>query len=68
VSVKIKDFFSNAVDYIFGDPIPAPEVLEDDPDTAWQKFQDATREIEARADFCDTRPVDIDANPPKRPR
>jgi hypothetical protein len=46
VSVKIKDLLSNVADYIFGDPIPAPEVLDDDPETSWHLWEKSVREMD----------------------
>ena len=48
MSVKIKDLLSNVVDYIFGDPIPAPEVLPDDPETSWHLWEQSVRELDEK--------------------
>lgn len=46
VSVAIKDLLSNVVNYIFGDPIPVPEVLHDDPETSWHLWEQSVRELD----------------------
>jgi hypothetical protein len=46
VSAPIKDLLSNVVDYIFGDPIPAPEVIESDPATTWGLWEDAVKKLD----------------------
>ena len=43
MSATIKSLLSDLVDYIFGDPIPAPEVIEDDPVSSWQPPTDFDR-------------------------
>lgn len=38
---------SDLVSYIFGDPIPAPEVIDSDPTAAWSLWEEAVRQLDA---------------------
>lgn len=40
-----------------GDPIPVPDVLEDDTDASWELWQQASRDFDF--DDRDTMPMDL---------
>ena len=61
MSATIKSLLSDLVDYIFGDPIPAPEVIE------WQKWEEAVKEMDELIEFRLTQPpTDFDRLPSRR--
>ena len=67
MSATIKSLLSDLVDYIFGDPIPAPEVIEDDPVSSWQKWEEAVKEMDDLIEFRLTQPpTDFDRLPSTR--
>jgi len=45
------------LDFVFGEPLPQPEVVEDDTEKAWQEWLDAIADQQAGATFEDTRPM-----------
>jgi len=61
VSVKIKDLLSNVAYYIFGDPIPAPEVMDDDPETSWHLWEQSVREMDELIESKRLPRSDLDA-------
>jgi hypothetical protein len=56
MSATIKSWLSDLVDYIFGDPIPVPEVVEDDPASSWQKWEEAVKELDEIIEYRVTQP------------
>ena len=67
MSATIKSWLSDLVDYIFGDPIPVPEVIEDDPVSSWQKWEEAVKELDEIIEFRVTQPPsDFNNLPSKR--
>ena len=67
MSATIKSLLSDLADYIFGDPIPAPEVIEDDPVSSWQKWEEAVKEMDDLIEFRLTQPpTDFDRLPSRR--
>jgi hypothetical protein len=45
------------LDFVFGDPLPQPEVVEHDNEQAWQEWLDAKARQESVVDFEDTQPM-----------
>jgi hypothetical protein len=48
---------SVVLDFVYGEPLPQPEVVEGDTETAWQRWLDAVSDADAGADFEPTRPM-----------
>lgn len=51
--------------YMPGDPIPVPEAIETDTDSAWALWQDSTQEPKAPT-FDETVPMALEEMPPIR--
>lgn len=51
--------------YIPGDPIPVPEAIETNTDSAWALWQDSTQEPQAPT-FDETVPMSLEDMPPIR--
>lgn len=49
--------------YLPGDPIPAPEAIEMDSDSAWAMWQDSTQDTKPPS-FDETVPMGLDDMPP----
>jgi len=45
------------LDFVFGEPLPVPEVIEDDTASAWQNWLDAVARQETSLDFEPTMPM-----------
>lgn len=45
------------LDFVFGEPLPQPEVIEQDTEKAWLEWLDAIADQESMAEFADTRPM-----------
>ena len=45
------------LDFVFGEPLPQPEVVEHDSEQAWQEWLDAKATQEAVSEFEDTVPM-----------
>lgn len=43
------------LDFVFGEPLPQPEVVERDDETAWQDWLNAMADQEAVIEFEDTQ-------------
>lgn len=50
------------LDFVFGEPLPQPEVVEHDSEQAWQEWLDAKARQEIVIEFEDTVPVDGDGS------
>lgn len=60
MTVKAKKVSTVLLDFVFGEPIPQPVVIEQDTEQAWQEWLDATTERDARHNqdaFERTRPM-----------
>ena len=44
------------LDFVFGDPLPVPEVIEEDTAEVWQKWLNAVADSECVVEFEPTRP------------
>lgn len=55
------------LDFVFGEPVPQPEVVEHDSEQAWQEWLDAKARQEAVVEFEDTVPMAVEPPPPRRP-
>lgn len=44
MNVKAKNVSTVLLDFVFGEPIPQPVVIEQDTEQAWQQWLDATTE------------------------
>lgn len=51
--------------YMPGDPIPVPEAIETDTDSAWAMWQDSTQEPKTPT-FDETVPMSLEDMPPIR--
>ncbi len=47
------------LDFMFGEPLPQPEVVEQDTEIAWQNWLDAMADQEVVIEFEDTIPTDL---------
>ena len=47
------------LDFVFGEPLPEPDVVESDTEQAWQQWLDAMRDRELDDDFQDTQPMHL---------
>ena len=45
------------LDFVFGEPLPVPEVIEDDTASAWQTWPYAVANRDASQEFETTRPM-----------
>ncbi len=45
------------LDFVFGEPVPQPEVIEHDSEQAWQEWLDARAKQEMVVEFEDTQPM-----------
>lgn len=45
------------LDFVFGEPLPQPEVVEHDDEKGWQAWLDAKSQQEIVPEFEDTRPM-----------
>ena len=45
------------LDFVFGEPLPAPEVIEQDTEQAWQEWLDVMADNAAQDGFEPTRPM-----------
>lgn len=53
------------LDFVFGEPMPQPEMVEHDSEQAWQEWLQAKAGQEAVVEFEDTQRMDDDdAKPP----
>ena len=50
-------------DFVTGDRLPQPEVIERDSAEAWQQWLDAVAELECVAEFEPTHPTPLDQAP-----
>ena len=48
------------LDFVFGDPIPAPEVSEENTDEVWQKWLNAVTDQECVVEFEPTKPTGLE--------
>jgi len=48
------------LDFVFGDPLPQPDVVEHDSEQAWQDWLDAKARQDGGKEFEDTRPMGAD--------
>jgi hypothetical protein len=48
------------LDFVFGEPLPQPEVVEQDSEQAWQEWLDAKARQEDVIEFEDTHPMGLD--------
>lgn len=56
------------LDFVFGEPMPQPDVVEQDNEQAWQEWLDAKARQDRAADFEDTQPMSPGAPVRMRPR
>ena len=47
------------LDFVFGEPIPQPEVIEASTEEAWQQWLNAMADKEAVIEFEDTKPLEL---------
>ncbi len=45
------------LDFVYGEPLPAPEMVEDNAPGAWQQWLDAVARQESVPEFEPTRPM-----------
>lgn len=55
------------LDFVFGEPVPQPEVVEHDSEQAWQDWLDATASMDAGNEFEDTQPMAAEKTRPAAP-
>jgi hypothetical protein len=48
MNVKARKVSTVLLDFVFGEPIPQPVVIEQDTEQAWQEWLDATTERDAQ--------------------
>ena len=58
---------SKLLDFVFGEPLPQPEVLESNDEQAWQDWLNALADKEAVIEFEDTVPSSLDDLLEERP-
>lgn len=47
------------LDFVFGEPLPQPEVVEHDSEQAWQEWLHAKARQDAVVEFEDTEPMTV---------
>ncbi len=47
------------LDFVFGEPLPQPQVIEHDSEGAWQVWLNAMADQEAVVEFEDTEPMNV---------
>lgn len=60
MNMRAKRVSTVLLDFVFGEPIPQPVVIEQDTERAWQEWLDATTERDAQHhndDFAPTMPM-----------
>jgi len=48
------------LDFVFGEPLPQPVVIEEDTAEAWQKWLNAVSDLECVVEFEPTKPMPMD--------
>ncbi len=47
------------LDFVFGEPLPQPQVIEENSESAWQAWLNAMADQEAVVEFEDTEPLNV---------
>jgi hypothetical protein len=56
------------LDFVFGEPLPQPDVVEHDSEIAWQEWLDAKARQDKVIAFEDTLPTSLEQSEVGRPR
>ncbi len=59
METQTKSVSTILLDFVFGEPIPQPEVIEESTEEAWQRWLNAMADKEAVIEFDDTKPLEL---------